>query len=155
MQTNTEIEYRIKTATEEEIYQHLTKCNDEFVPPLDSKIAVNEYAGKIFKHAVTFEAWSGSILAGLIAAYFNNPETKAGFITNVSVLPGFNGKGIASFLVNMSVDYALQNNYSEILLEVNNKNSKAINLYTKFEFFKTGEKYEMVQMKKIISHNNS
>ena len=155
MHTNTEIEYRIKTATEKEIYQHLSKCNDEFIPPLNSKIAVNEYAGKIFKHAVTFEAWSSDVLAGLIAAYFNNPETKTGFITNVSVLPGFNGKGIASRLVKMSVDYAMQNDYTEIHLEVNNKNNKAINLYSKFGFLKTNEKDEMVQMKKIITLNNS
>ena len=144
------VEYKIQNATEQQIDLHLRGCSENFIPPLATRLDIKNYSRKIFDKAVTFEAWSENILVGLIAAYFNDHENKQAFITNVSVLPGFNGKGIASQLVKMSVDYAVQNDYTEIHLEVSSKNNKAINLYTKFGFLETEEKDEMVQMKKII-----
>jgi ribosomal protein S18 acetylase RimI-like enzyme len=111
-------------------------------------VKIEEYAEKIFKLAVTFEAWVKGRLVGLIAAYFNNPESKSGFITNVSVIKSYTGRGIAAKLLMMTVDYANQNHFSEIKLEVDRNNSKAIGLYTKFGFQPVNEIQGLLHMKR-------
>ena len=75
-----EITYRIKTATEEDICFHLKECNENFFPPLNERADINGYAKKIFEKAITFEAWKGNMLTGLIAAYFNNLGILFGFL---------------------------------------------------------------------------
>lgn len=94
-----EILYRINTATPEDIYLHLEECQYNFVPPLNARVDIKEYSEKISAKAVTFEAWDDKILAGLLAAYFNDDEKISGFITNVSTLKRYQGKGIAAELV--------------------------------------------------------
>jgi ribosomal protein S18 acetylase RimI-like enzyme len=126
--------YKIKTASEQEIYSHLVKCNNSFIPPLSEKVRINEYAKKIFEKAVVFEAWANNVLVGCIAAYFNDEINHLGYITNVSVINEYIGFGIATKLLNMCIEYAKQNSISEISLEVNKNSRSAIHLYTKFSF---------------------
>ena len=60
--------YKIKTAQQNDILIHLNSCNNDFIPSLDSKVDINDYAKKLFLYSVTFEAWEGELLAGLIGA---------------------------------------------------------------------------------------
>ena len=130
----TEFKYKIKTASEEEIFSHLLSCDEKFVSQLKERTELAKYSKKIFDKAVTFEAWCGNILVGLIAAYFNDTECNSGYISNVSVISDYLKKGIAAELMKLSLKYALENKYKEILLEVNESNHPAINLYRKFGF---------------------
>lgn len=132
MQTNS-ITYQTKTATKNDVLLHLNLCNDEFIPKLDSRVNIEEYATKISQYAITFEAWNNQQLIGLIATYFNQ-ENHFGFITNVSVLKENMGTGVASKLIEMCIQYASINNYEEIKLEVNKDNTPAINFYKKYNF---------------------
>ena len=143
----TNITYKIKTATAEEIYFHLKECNANFIPPLDEKVDIQEYSKKLVDKSVTFEAWEDRILAGLIAAYLNDAEKKSGFITNVSTLKKYMGKGIASELMTRCIDYSKKHNFKEILLEVSEKNIEAIHLYTKNGFKDIENKNGMLVMK--------
>jgi len=126
--------YKIKVATDKEILSHLELCSNNFIPPLDKKIVLIEYSKKIAEKAITFEAWYKQKLIGLIAAYFNDDINCTGFISNVSVIENYNGKGLASELMKMCLNYALQNNFKEIKLEVNRNNLNAIKLYKNFNF---------------------
>lgn len=141
------ITYRTKAASEPEILDHLNECDNSFIPPLSSRVDLRSYAKKIVNHAVTFEAWNERKLAGLLAAYFNNSEKRVGYITNVSVLPEFAGKGIGSKLLLRCFHHALKENYPEICLEVNRANIKAISLYRKHNFTQTDEKGDDLIMK--------
>ncbi|PIY97322.1 MAG: GNAT family N-acetyltransferase [Candidatus Kerfeldbacteria bacterium CG_4_10_14_0_8_um_filter_42_10] len=128
------LEYKSKTATEAEIYTHLKECDDNFIPPLSEKVDVQEYSKKLYGKSVTFEAWSKNILAGLVAAYFNDPKNQTGYITNVSLIKDYSGRGIASRLIEDCIQYAKQNKFREIRLEVNKDNGPAIHLYKKYGF---------------------
>lgn len=125
------IEYRINKASKIDIYKHLVACNNLFIPVLSKKVNLQEYAQKIFDFAETFEAWSDGELIGLIAGYFNDLNTKKAFITNVSVVQIFFHKGIASQLLSNVNDYAVQNDFEAISLEVDSQNERAINFYKK------------------------
>lgn len=128
------IMYTVKAAKENEIYSHLVKCSENFIPPLECRVNLWEFSKKIYVKTVTFEAWDNDILAGMISAYFNNAETKAGFINNVSIIKEYMGFGIASELLDMCKRYAAEVQFKEINLEVAKDNARAIHLYEKKSF---------------------
>ncbi len=146
-----DLKYTEGMASEQEIYSHLMKCNEDFVPHLEKKVNIQEYSRKIFGKAVTFEAWADGILAGLVAAYFNDPENRFGYITNVSRMKRYAGLGIASRLMNLCIRYARQRNFKEIRLEVHKDSSAAVSLYRKSGFVDYESKNDFLFMKLKLS----
>ena len=135
-----QIEYKISSATVNQIKVHLQECNENFIPSLNSSVNISEYAQKIYSKAITFEAFCENVLVGLIAAYFNSEDRNATFITNVSTIKQFSGKRIASTLMNNIIDYALKLESPKIRLEVNKNNILANKLYQNFNFVQVYEK---------------
>jgi ribosomal protein S18 acetylase RimI-like enzyme len=144
--------YNIKTASKHKIYLHLLECNNDFVPPLYEKVNLVEYARKLFKSSVTFEAWSNKKLIGLISAYFNNTKESIGYITNVSVIGDYKGHGIASQLLSNCIQHAANIKFNTLLLEVDKKNIIAINFYKKHNFVNSKNKEKTRILKLIISN---
>lgn len=130
------IEYKTNTASQIQIQNILQNCDKFFIPKLSEKVNINEYAKKIFDHAIRFEAWDVDTLIAIIAMYINKEDENKtfGYITNVCVVNGYNNKGIASNLLTNCIEYATQDNLFFIELEVDKNNSSAINLYSKFKF---------------------
>jgi len=126
--------YDINKSTESEVFVHLNKCKNTFIPPLDSTVDIKVYSKKLYDFSIRFEAWDQNELVGLIAAYFNDEKFYKGFITNVSVLDSYRGKGIAQSLIENCIRYAKKYQFSRIELEVYNKNIAAISLYKKYGF---------------------
>jgi ribosomal protein S18 acetylase RimI-like enzyme len=126
--------FTIDQASLEDIRKHLETCDSEFDPHLSSTVNLYEYSQKIEKYSTTFEVWSEKELTGLVAAYFNDPEKRTGFITNVSVLPNYKGMGLASRLMENVIIFAKDHHYQNIKLEVKSFNTAAIHLYSKFGF---------------------
>lgn len=144
------LEYKVKTATKEEISSHLYCCDDNFKQALIQRVSIEEYSGKIFEKAITFEAWDDNVLVGLIAVYCNHPNgTSSGYITNVSIDKDFTGRGIATTLMNNCLEYAQKAGIKNIALEVLSSNDSAIRLYEKFGFEKSEIRGDMVLMLKI------
>lgn len=140
------IEYKIKTADHKEVELHLTQCDNDFIPLLSKRVNINDYSKKIADNAITFEAWKGDKLIGLIATYFNNAENQTAYITSVSVLKEQMGLGIASELLKKCIEFAKQKNYKKINLEVNIGNKPAISFYKKFNFIEIGTKEDSLIM---------
>lgn len=133
-----DLKFRVKTASCRAITAHLFQSAECFVPPLYSYVNIEEYGKKIFDNAVTFEVWNVGKLVGLIAAYYNDRETKIGYITSVSILELYNGLGIASKLLNQAIDYGRINGFSKVGIEVEPDNIKALRLYEKHGFVAAG-----------------
>lgn len=132
--TVSSIHYREQTASREDIQAHLAACDDQFLPKLSSRVSLRDYSSKLFEQACTFEAWHEQSLAGLVAAYFQDPVDRSGFISNVSVLRDFSGEGLASSLMDRCTEKARKLGLRELRLEVASANSRAIRLYRKFKF---------------------
>src|ERR1700687_3495700 len=141
------IEFREGTVTQEEIRAHLERCDENFSPRLSFKVDIEEYSKKISAKAQTFEAWSGDTLVGLVAAYLNDRGARRGFITNVSVVKAFMGRGIASALLDRCLDRSRQEGMDAIGLEVNMESREAIRFYEKFGFSELERKGETVLMR--------
>lgn len=129
-----EITYKINTSVELDILEHLEKCDNLFTPPLSARIEISEYSKKIFTYAERFEAWKGDKLIGLVAVYCNNIKDRKAYITNVSILEKYQGKGIANSLMFYCIEHIKNKNFKSIELEVNADNISANKLYKKFRF---------------------
>jgi ribosomal protein S18 acetylase RimI-like enzyme len=145
------IEFREGTVTQEEIRAHLEGCDGNFSPRLSLKVDIEEYSKKISAKAQTFEAWSSDTLVGLVAAYLNDRGARSAFITNVSVVKAFTGRGIASALLDRCLDRSRQEGMDAIGLEVSVESREAIRFYEKLGFSELERKGETVLMRLTIS----
>ena len=132
MMTNS-LNFTVNASSAEDIRTHLTRCDHQFSPRLSERVDIGEYAKKIKDKAFTFDAWERDTLIGLVAAYMNSAERSC-YITNVSVMEGFSGRGIAAKLLNACFEQAESSGISAFLLEVSGNNHPAIRLYEKFGF---------------------
>jgi ribosomal protein S18 acetylase RimI-like enzyme len=121
------------TADAPPIVRHLSGC--AFDPPLGTQLDLYTYAEKLLANAERFEAWADGELAGLVAAYTNRPPRA--FVTNVSVLPQYSGRGIATRLLKQAIADCDQRGHAEIALEVRAGNPAA-NLYRLLGFIVHG-----------------
>ena len=80
---------------------NLFHCSEDFVPPLDQRTNIDEYAQQLCNKAIRFEAWEDGRLVGLVAIYVDT-----WFITNVSVLKECRKRGIASELLKRCINHA-------------------------------------------------
>jgi ribosomal protein S18 acetylase RimI-like enzyme len=132
---NVMVVYALNKATEAEICNHLSSCDAEFVRDLTERgVDIAEYGKKIHTRAVRFEAWSDDVLVGLVAAYCNDLTKQMAYITSVSVLNQWQGKGIAAQLIRRSIEHAESLGMKGISLEVAGDNMPAIGLYEKYGF---------------------
>ena len=131
---NKPVEFCLNKATEAEIADHLFRCDADFVPPLSGRVEIGSYAHKIADKATRFEAWAEGVLVGLVAVYCNDSECHVAYITSVSVLQEWKGRGIASTLMEQCIRHAKGPGYERIELEVDSENAAAIKLYEKKGF---------------------
>jgi ribosomal protein S18 acetylase RimI-like enzyme/2-polyprenyl-3-methyl-5-hydroxy-6-metoxy-1,4-benzoquinol methylase len=128
------VEFCLNQATEAEIADHLLRCDADFVPPLSGRVEIDGYAHKIADKAMRFEAWAEGVLVGLVAAYCNDSERCAAYITSVSVLQGWKIRGIASRLMKQCIEHVKEQGFECIELEVDSQNISAAKLYEKMGF---------------------
>lgn len=129
--TQTKITYKKQNASKYDIAKHLLICDEHFTPRLSKRVDIPTYSIKLSTQAHTFEAWSELQLIGLVATYFDN---KTGFITNVSTLPQYSKKGVATNLMRNCISEADSQELECLVLEVNQENNKAVQLYRRLGF---------------------
>jgi ribosomal protein S18 acetylase RimI-like enzyme len=140
------IEYSRNKSDSEQIENHLKECDDFFVPKLSSKVDVSVYAQKLAKHAVNFEAWNTNLLVGLVSVYVNDQHNRLAFISNVSIISTFAGRGIGKALLKECIEYAKNLKFKTVGLEVSVLNARAFNLYTKLGFKEVERKNGIVNL---------
>lgn len=125
-------------AGEVQVAAHLHDCDVVFVPPLSGRVNIADYARKIVAQGQRFEAWSGDILVGLLAVYCNAPDKHAAFISNVSVVPNWQGQKIAARLLGDCIAQVRELGFACIELNVDEDNPAAVSLYKKYGFMRSG-----------------
>lgn len=116
------------------IAEHLKRCDGDFVPTLSERVDIASYAQKISGNARRFEALVDGDLIGLVAVYCNDGERRIGYITSVSVLRVWQGKGIGLRLLEQCIEWLQKLGFDSIELEVDSGNARAIKLYEKKKF---------------------
>jgi 2-polyprenyl-3-methyl-5-hydroxy-6-metoxy-1,4-benzoquinol methylase/ribosomal protein S18 acetylase RimI-like enzyme len=147
--------YRLNRASKTKIIEHLQACDASFSPPLSTRVQIKDYARKIECNAMRFEAWKDDRLVGLVAAYFNDHLRRIAYITSVSIVEEFVGKGVANILLKRCVDYAKSSGIYKISLSVSKKNISAIELYKKNSFILDIEDGSNINMHLYINRGES
>jgi len=143
------IRYKRNLSSASEIVAHLQRCDDDFVPPLSTTVGIDAYAHKLAANAERFEAWVDDTLVGLVATYCNDHDRNSAFITNVSVLPQAQGRGVAVKLMQACIGHVREIGFNQLSLEVNDANEAAAALYRKLGFFAAGER-EPIQIMRLL-----
>ena len=133
-----DLNYHCQKADTNDVLAHLKRCDSKFIPTLSSRLDIENYARKITSNAQTFEAWDNDEMVGLIAIYSNSTDRLRAFITSVSVLPDWHGKGIANQLLKNCILSMRNLGFKYIELEVVSRNEAAVALYLKYGFTITG-----------------
>ncbi|MFN3991451.1 MAG: GNAT family N-acetyltransferase [Tabrizicola flagellatus] len=122
-----------------DVLRHLQAHDDAFQPPLSSRVNLEDYSRKLFDNAVRFEAWVGNDLVGLVAIYCNSKDEDGAFVSNVSVLAGHAGKGIARRLMQFAIAHVVGLGFSSMHLEVDRRAVRAMHLYLALGFRPTAQ----------------
>jgi ribosomal protein S18 acetylase RimI-like enzyme len=126
------MQFVINKSSEKEIHEHLVKISPFFKPQLNSYVDLKIYSNKIFNKSVRFDCFNENNLIGLIALYISEGF---GFITNISVLPQFQGQGIAqNLLINCVCFVKKIEGIKYLRLEVFHQNKVAQSFYGKNNF---------------------
>ena len=139
------LDFKVNACTEEDIRSHLSGCDRRFSPPLSDRVDIGEYSRKLRLNAITFEAWSGESLVGMVAAYIDT-RARSCFITNTSVSPEFSRRGVAAKLLAACLARARAEQVETVSLEVSQDSRAAIGLYTKFGFQVVGNREGLLKM---------
>ena len=141
-----DVDYVRNQGSEAQIAEHLWKCDADFVPALSARVDIEEYAAKIRNRATRFEAWSGGVLVGLVAAYLNDLESRVAHVTSVSVLRGWMGQGIGAQLLSQCIAEATASGMRQITLEVGRDNAPAVRVYERSGFRPVSENPPFLRM---------
>ena len=127
-------EIYVNRASVAQLAHHLRLCDQFFVPPLSERVSLMDYSAKLHERAERFEAWIETTLVGLVAGYYDAEPDMVAFISSVSVLKEWQGRGVASALVDRSIAHAQHLGFGVIELEVALQNDLAVRLYRKHGF---------------------
>jgi len=146
-------DYKVNSASEAEIGEHLDSVWGMAGSTPNLEIQVESYAKKIRESAHTFECWHNGVLTGLVACYLNDAKSKAGFITNVSVLDGYQRQGMGRKLIERAIEEATEMRFCKVDLEVSPQNTSAFSLYAACGFYISRYGKEKHRMTRWIAPN--
>ena len=123
----------------EDLIDLLERINSEFSGKLIST-RVEEYISKLIEKSVINTEYQNDDLAGFIAFYANNTESKTGYMSMLAVDKSFRSKGVAKNLFVKAENHLRGINFKYFDLEVLKSNTSAITLYKKngFSIFEEG-----------------
>lgn len=131
------IELVQKKYSSNKIEKYLKNNANIFVPSLSSRVNINLFSKKIFKNATQFWVFNKKEIIGFAAVYLNDKICNKAYITSISLIDSYQGKGIGEKILCEIFNYSRDKNFKTISLEVNKQNIKA-----KFFYFKMGFKIE-------------
>jgi ribosomal protein S18 acetylase RimI-like enzyme len=140
------ITIRINQLASSEISRYLLENDNTFVPPLSTRLQIDNYAIKLAKYAVHFCVFINKRLVGYSGCYFNDPDKNDAFISTLSVIQEFRGKGLSKKLLLAIIQYGIKKEYNKIRLQVNVSNKPALNLYSENGFLEVGRSKSQFEM---------
>lgn len=139
-------DYTIGRSGADAVLRHLQAHDAAFHPPLSSRVDLADYARKLAEHALRLEAWVGDDLVGLVAVYCNAPDRGTAFVSNVSVLAGHAGRGIARHLMLDAISQVRALGFASLCLEVDRRAVPALRLYGSLGFLAEADAAPVARM---------
>lgn len=116
------------------IKDYVLKYDKDFYEPLSARVDMDAFSQKLSDLSTTFIVFKDGAVAGLICAYFYQPETKKGFITLVHTKQEYRGQKLSLLLLDAVKCYARKYHFESIDLFVSKQQVSAYNLYSRHGF---------------------
>lgn len=110
----------------------LQEINSEYVPNLDKKIDLSDYADKILTKASFLIECDKNGIVGLVVFYCNNINNLKAYIPLVGVLPRAQHQGIATRMMEIVCQYIKEQKFK--VIGIHSNNPVAIKTYQKLGF---------------------
>lgn len=114
--------------------QLLIEVDNEFIPNLSSRLAIDEYVDKIVSNSMVLPVYNNGILSAFISFYCNNYKEQTGYLTMIAVKSDYRNMGVAKLLIQYAIGFLQNIGFKYFRLEVGRQNEKAIALYKKLGF---------------------
>ena len=118
----------------ENVIEYLKKVDTLFPIALSKKINIREYCIKLYEHGKIILAKIENNIVGLIAGYMNDIKYNNSYISIIVVSPKFQENRIGYKLLSIFYMLAKNSGMKKIILDVAQKNEKAISFYKKNGF---------------------
>jgi ribosomal protein S18 acetylase RimI-like enzyme len=138
--------FQVDFASELRVLEHLQACDNNFSPPLSTRVDLRLYSRKLCTLGRRFECWHHDLLAGLVVAYLNKISFEC-YITNVSVLCDYSGHGIGRALLTNCINSSSHHGMQVARLHVSTLNTPAVRLYERIGFnicSQSSDQFEMI-----------
>lgn len=116
------------------IKEYILQYDQDFYEPLSARVDMDAFSQKLSDLSTTFVVFKDGEVAGLICAYFYQPESKKGFITLVHTKHEFRGQKLSLPLLDAVKSYARKCHFESIDLFVSKQQVSAYNLYSRHGF---------------------
>lgn len=116
------------------IKDYVVQYDNDFYEPLSARVDMEAFSQKLSDLSTTFIIFKNGEVAGLICAYFYQPETKKGFITLVHTKHEYRGQHLSLHLLNAVKEYACKLGFERITLFVSKQQTSAFQLYSSHGF---------------------
>jgi len=124
----------------EQLVGILAEFGDLFPDPLLQRVDIHAYANKLIKFAdMQFVVHNQNII-GFLAVYANDTQTHIAHIPIISILPGYQRKGIGKVMLSRAIALARQKKMQHLWLNVMKENYAAIHFYESMRFKISAEK---------------
>lgn len=121
------------------LYQYILEHDNDFIPPISSKVVIKDYAEKLIRHGNVILCSLGDKIIGIAAFYCNSDDFA--FLSYLSVDKQYRNQGVANELVRRMIKHCETTPVSGIKTSTW-KNNKAIEFYlsNSFKILKTSDK---------------
>ncbi len=133
----------IREMTVEDIDKVFEIEKEQFVVPWTKESFIKDLTTNFC--AIYYVALCDNEIAGYFGLWHVVTE---GHMTNIAVAKKFEGKGIATKLMEKMIEIGIEKEMLGITLECSTVNQKALNLYNKFDFKIEGERKEYYEVTK-------
>lgn len=133
----------------EAVYEYLSSVIDDFNPSAASTSGLQGYVEKLVHNGRVIAAislTSTTVVAGILAGYFNNPEQGFSYVSAFHVRIPFRRRHIGKMLMDKAVEISRIEGFKSIRLKVDKPNLGGIGFYERFGFVKIGEDEKQFEM---------
>ena len=131
----------LETKHVEEIYNLQINNADEFGNNIWSRLEINDLIKKTGFYSTIFLEQKKIEGFGMFFEIDNFLDLYSLFVS-----PKYRKRGIATNIIDCAVNHCIKKNLIKIVLEVNEKNTKALNFYIRKSFIKTGRRINYYQV---------
>lgn len=116
------------------LYDFLTAIDASLPTPLSSRVNLKQYAEKILKNGVALSAERNGAIVSSAMFYCNDRENGEAYLTLLGTIPGYEGNGYASCVMDKAEEFAKKNGMKKMCLETEMTNREAVGFYSRRGF---------------------